>query len=175
MLHLALYDLGKFAAGNVYVFGSRKPSWMPSLKSIFESCANCITGNAAQQETNRTTLLSVAHLLGVEISPGCDHAQKKLRQSKILAGFIIPKAQDALIKRNPGAFLKVLGPFHLSAANRIPEGDYSIYLNSLYVQTAEPETVARIRAFARFRSPLLSDVQAWCSYQNARQGVMMLK
>jgi hypothetical protein len=171
MLHLAFHELGSLPPGNMYVFGVHKPTWMPPLKSVLE---NCIVGNGPQQAANLTVLFGAARLLGIEISPVCDHAQKKLRQSRILAGFLVPKAQVSLIKGNAG-FLKVLGPFHLSGAGRVLEGNYTIFLNSQYTPTAEPSVVGKLRAFARFRSQLLSDAQAWCSYQNARQGVMMLR
>jgi hypothetical protein len=170
MLHLAFDRLDTFSPGSVYVFGKRnRPSFMPSIKDALE---DCIQGNATQQQQNLKDILKDARLCGLEVTPACDYAQDKMGLARIVTGFIVPDAHQKKIK---GAqFLKAAGPFYLSD-KPFTAGAYTIYLNSRYVASPKPVEVKALRAFARIRSQLLADVQAWASYQAARQGVILLR
>jgi hypothetical protein len=172
MLHLASHELNSVAPGNVYRFSQESRAWMPTLLSLLEGC---VKGDAAARKTNLETLLKAARRVAVEISPVCDYAQNKVRQSRLIAGFVVPIAESTVV--NPsGAFLRVMGPFHLESRQlRIPDGIYMIYLNSRYPVSAKPSVLRRLPAFARLRPQLLADVQVWSSYQATRQGVMMLE
>jgi len=169
MLHLASDQLDNFSPGNLFVFGKqKKPSFMPALKDALQ---NCIQGNATQRPGNLEVILKQGRLCGVEVTPICDYAQNKMGLSRIVAGVAVPYEHANKIKT--GNFLKSVGPFYL-AAKPLSAGTYLLFLNSRYVVTAPPGVVKKLRAAARIRPQLLSDVQSWASYQAARQGVMML-
>jgi len=169
MLHLALHDRRQLAPGNMYIFTEKRPHWMPRLNKILD---DCIQGNDAQRQANLDAVSADARLIGVEISPVCDHAQKKLRQSKLLAGFLVSEEHKKRIKT--AEFLKSIGPLYLKS-KKIAEGVYMIYLNSRYGPTADPAKVGKFSAYGRFRQQVLADIQAWSAYQSARQGVMLLR
>jgi hypothetical protein len=170
MLHLAFDRLDTFSPGNIYVFGKRnRPPFMPSIKDTLQ---DCVQGNAAQQQQNLADILKHAHLCGLEVTPACDYAQNKMGLSRIVTGFLLSEAHQRKIKS--AQFLKAAGPFYLSH-KPFTEGAYIIYLNSRYVASPKPSEVKPLRAFARIRAQLLADVQAWASYQSARQGVILLR
>jgi len=168
MLHLAADQLKVFNPGNVYAFTPRKkPEFMPTLK---EALQDCLQGNAAAQAAAKKG----SRLCGIEVTPACDHAQNKMRVSRVVTGILVPWENKGAIKTNAG-FLKVTGPFYLAKkSGSVPEGAYFLVLNSRFVVTTRPSVVKALTALARVRPHLLADIQAWASYQTARQGVMML-
>jgi hypothetical protein len=168
MLHLAADQLDNFSPGNLYLFGKKNnPDFMPTIEDALQ---DCLQGKEAQQKA----FMEHVRLCGVEVTPACDHAQKKMRLSRIVAGFVVPWDHKDTIKRNAG-FLKAAGPFYFEAKPKLlTAGAYLLVFNSRYVVTAKPNRVRELRASARLRPSLLADVQSWASYQAARQGVMML-
>jgi len=168
MLHLAGDQLESFNPGNLYIFGKRKTAdFMPTLKDALQ---DCLQGKEAQQKA----LMKPVRLCGLEVTPACDHAQDKMRVSRIIAGFIVPWEHKDAVKRNAG-FLKPIGPLYFPGKQKIVKaGAYLVVLNSRYLITAKPSRVNELHAAARVRPSLLADVQSWASYQSARQGVMML-
>jgi hypothetical protein len=167
MLHLAADQLDNFSPGNLYFFGKKsRPDFMPTIEEALQDCAQ---GKAAQQQA----LLKSVRLCGLEVTPTCDHAQKKMRISRIVAGFVVPWDQKNTIKT--AGFLKAVGPFYFPAIPRVLNaGSYLVVFNSRYVVTAKPGEVERLPAAVRVRSSLLADTQSWASYQASRQGVVML-
>jgi hypothetical protein len=168
MLHLAADQLDKFNPGNLYVFDKKsRPDFMPTIEDALQ---DCLQG----KEPQRKAVLEDARLCGLEVTPACDHAQKKMRLSRVVAGFVVPWDQKDAVKKNAG-FLKAVGPFYLPKKPKLlKEGSYLVVLNSRYVVTAKPSIVRELPAVVRVRSSVLADVQSWASYQAARQGVMML-
>jgi|SRR5579859_2623483 len=168
MLHLAADQLESFNPGNLYIFGKRKTAdFMPTLKDALQ---DCLQGKEAQQKA----LMKPVRLCGLEVTPACDHAQNKMRVSRVIGGFIVPWEHKDTVKRNAG-FLKSIGPLYFPGKQKIVKaGAYLIVLNSRYLITAKPSRVKELHAAARVRPSLLADVQSWASYQAARQGVMML-
>jgi hypothetical protein len=165
MLHLAADQLESFNPGNLYIFGKKKTAdFMPTLKDALQ---DCLQGKEAQQKA----LMKPVRLCGLEVTPACDHAQNKMRVSRIIGGFIVPWEHKDTVKRNAG-FLKAIGPLYFPGKNKA--GAYLVVLNSRYLITAKPSRVKELHAAARVRPSLLADVQSWASYQTARQGVMML-
>jgi hypothetical protein len=168
MLHLAADQLDDFNPGNLYVFDKKgRPDFMPTIE---EALQDGLQGKEALQ----AAVLKEARLCGLEVTPACDHAQNKMRLSRIVAGLVVPWDQKDAIKKNAG-FLKVVGPFHFARKPKLlKEGSYLVVFNSRYVVTAKPNLVKELPALARVRASLVADVQSWASYQAARQGVMML-
>jgi hypothetical protein len=167
MLHLAADQLENFNPGNMYIFGKKKTAdFMPTLKDALQ---DCLQGKEAQQKA----LMKSVRLCGLEVTPACDHAQNKVRVSRIIAGFIVPWEHKDTVKRNAG-FLKAIGPLYFPRKHILQAGAYLVVLNSRYLMTAKPSYVKDLHAAARVRPSLLADVQSWASYQAARQGVMML-
>jgi hypothetical protein len=168
MLHLAGDQLENFNPGNLYFFNKKNsPDFMPTLEDALQ---DCLQGKEAQQKALR----KLARVCGLEVTPACDHAQNKMRLSRIVAGFVVPWDRKETIKVSAG-FLKAAGPFYFARRPKLLRaGAYLLVFNSRYVVTAKPSRVQELPAIARVRSNLLADVQSWASYQAARQGVMML-
>lgn len=168
MLHLAGDQLDNFNPGNLYFFSKKSsPDFMPTLDDVLQ---DCLQGKEIQQEE----VMKLARVCGLEVTPACDHAQNKMRLSRIVAGFVVPWDHKDAINSRAG-FLKTAGPFYFAKkGNLLSAGAYLIVFNSRYVVTAKPSRVKELPAIARVRPSLLADVQSWASYQAARQGVMML-
>jgi hypothetical protein len=168
MLHLAADQLDSFNPGNLYVFDRKsRPEFMPTIEEVLQDCL--------QKEAKPKAVFTEARLCGLEVTPACDHAQNKMRLSRVVAGFVVPWDHKSAIKSNAG-FLNAIGPFHFPRKPKLlKEGSYLVVFNSRYVVTAKPNLVKQLRATVRVRASLLADVQSWASYQAARQGVMMLK
>jgi hypothetical protein len=168
MLHLATDQLDTFNPGNLYAFNKKgRPDFMPTIE---EALQDCLQGKEAQQKA----ILKDARLCGLEVTPACDHAQKKMRLARIVTGVVVPWDLKDAIKKNAG-FLKAVGPFYFARKPKLlKEGGYLVVFNSRYVVTAKPAVVKALPAIVRVRTQLLADVQSWTSYQAARQGVMML-
>jgi hypothetical protein len=168
MLHLAADQLHTFNPGNLYAFNKRsRPDFMPTIDEVLQ---DSLQGKDAQQKA----VLKYARLCGLEATPACDHAQNKMRISRIVAGVIVPWDMKDAIKKNAG-FLKATGPLYFPRKPQLlKEGAYLVVFNSRYVVTAKPIAVKALPAIVRIRASLLADVQSWASYQGARQGVMML-
>jgi hypothetical protein len=166
MLHLALDHLDQFSPGNLYIFPKRhRTTFMPPLNDVLKDCAK---GNHQEQ-----TMAEHGRLVALEITPLCDFAQKKMGLSRVMSGFVLPHEDSALVKG--GQFLKVAGPFFFRSSRTLPAGPYSIYLNARFSTSARVQDIEALTPVARVRSQFLADVQAWASYQGARQGVVMLK
>jgi hypothetical protein len=167
MLHLAADQLDRFNPGNLYLFDRKsRPDFMPTIEEVLQ---DCLEGKEEKQRATRRG----ARLCGLEVTPACDHAQNKMRLSRLVAGVVVPWDQKGAIKKE--GFLKPVGPFHFQGkAKLLKAGSYSVVFNSRYVVTAKPAVVMELHAAVRVRASLLADVQSWTSYQAARQGVMML-
>ncbi len=167
MLHLALDHLDQFSPGNLYIFPKRhKATFMPPLNDVLKDCAL-----GSQQEQ---TIIKRGRLAALEITPLCDFAQKKMGLSRIMSGFVLSHGDSALVKGG-AQFLKIAGPFFLQKSRTLPAGPYNIYLNARFSTSARLQDIEGFTPVARVRSQFLADVQAWASYQGARQGVIMLK
>lgn len=170
MLHMASDRLDDFNPGNLYAFGKKRPAFMPGMKDALQ---DCVEGNDTQLPGNLAELLDHARLCALEVTPVCDHAQKKMGLSRLITGFAVPVAYQKKIK-GKAQFLKPVGPFYFSD-KPFESGAHILYLNSRYSVTAKPSAVKELRAAARVRPQLLADVQSWASYQAARQGIVMLR
>ena len=151
---------------------NKQPTFMPNLASLI---GDSIHGKDAQLiENNKKFAMERIQICAVEISPVCDHAQKKIGFAKFITGFVVP-AEDVELKSKlnvKGQYLKQIGPFAIESASG--SANFYMYLNSRFVATSSLKEAAKLRASCRMRSELLADVQFWASYQGARQGIMML-
>jgi hypothetical protein len=172
MLHLALDHLDQFNPGNFYIFSKKhKTAFMPPLKDVVKDCTQ---GKEQQQQQNLAMVFKRGRLIALEITPVCDFAQKKMGLSRIISGFVLPQENAKLIQGH-AQFLKVIGPFFLERSKTLPRGAYNIYLNARFTTSATLKDIETLTPVARVRSQVLADVQAWTSYQGARQGVVMLR
>lgn len=172
MLHLGSDHLDEFKPGNMYLFGKSKvPDFMPKWSAVIDGCVN---GKNEILTANSTLVKNKGRLCAIEISPVCDHAQKKMGFAKLLTGFVVPVEDIELrgkIKENM-QFARRIGPV-LVKINSTVQVSY-IYLNSKYVANITTDLAKTMKPVCRVRSELLADLQFWASYQGARQGVMML-
>ncbi len=108
MLHLALTDLDRFFAGNVYRTGpGRGPSGAPSLGPLLKDLLD------SQDETRRAQLSGQSVPVLVECTPACDHAQDKIRVAHFIAGVLAPDDQRFTKKMKRGDFIWKFGPMYL--------------------------------------------------------------
>jgi hypothetical protein len=171
MLHLATDQLGTFSPGNLYIFGRRNSHrFLPKLTEVL---SNCIHAEKGHESSKLKEVAKLSRLIGLEISPVCDHAQKKLGFSRMITGFALPHDHHKLIN-SKSQFVKCIGPFYLSKKKSAVPTD--VYFNSRYVTSVRLRTIRGLMPpVGRLRSELLADVQSWAAYQGARQGVMLLK
>lgn len=172
MLHLGYDHLAEFQPGNVYVFKhDEQPAFMPTLSALI---GDCIQGKDAQLAENKSLVTARTRVCAVEISPVCDHAQKKIGFAKFITGFVMP-AEDAELKSKLNTkvqFIKQIGPLLIDSGSG-PVNSF-LCLNSRFVATSNLEEASKLRASCRMKSSLLADIQFWASYQGARQGIVML-
>jgi hypothetical protein len=108
--------------------------------------------------------LSVPILL--DISPPCDFAQRHARFVRLLSGLMVPSASAVKIQSGRGAFRIVKG---VNIPDR--EGNWDLVFCSRFVFTMmSNEPVTYLATLWRLRDPILTDIRAWCSTQDARLG-----
>jgi hypothetical protein len=170
MMHLDFHAFGRLEAGNLYFFtGVRPPAWIPKAGDIL---AGFIQGNTEE-------LLNSCVPVVVEISATCDHAQKKVRMARLMAGVAAP---SNLRKRhvNPkavgreGTALWELGPLDLTGAG-LPVGRFHLQFNARYVASLSLKQIGRLKSRARLRTEALSHIQSWFGFQSSRPGMMLLR
>lgn len=103
----------------------------------------------------------------LDISPPCDFAQRTPRLVRLLSGIMVP-SDEGVIKRQSGD-----GAFRSIPTVRMedPGGTWDLLFCSRFVFTVfSTDTVSELRPICRLRDPILTDIRAWCSTQDARLG-----
>jgi|GEM_PF-1967995 len=117
-------------------------------------------------DTKRDEWISSCIPILLDISPPCDFAQRNARFVRLLSGLMVPTGSGVKIQSGRGAFRQV-------KAVNIPdrEGSWDLIFCSRFVFTIPfNETAAYLATMWRLRDPILTDIRAWCSTQDARLG-----
>lgn len=110
----------------------------------------------------------------VELTPPCDHAQKKSRVARFTAGLFLPTASGELPKalENKGPSFYKIGP--LLHPRNAGGCSYIVLSARLPAAIAEPgDNVNQVADF-RLRTAVLANVQHWFAAQAARPGHLSL-
>ena len=168
MLHLNFDDLDRFFAGNVYkTTAHRRPRGAPTVAALLDDLLD--SQNADLR--NQLTAQSISVL--VEYTAACDHAQKKIRVARFVAGVLVPDNQQFTKHMKTRDFARRLGPFYLET--RVPTaGPYCLHLSARHVLTLDLAQAGRLHPMARLRGQAVSDLRVWLSGHTARPGIVML-
>lgn len=140
---------------------------MPTLKTFLDNCAE---GDSIQRPKSLAELQKVSRLCALEVTPACDHAQRKNPRPRLLVGVAVPTANEKKVKHG----LKAIGPFHLNGSRVLVAGTYKVFLDARFLAADSSKVIAALKPICRVRPQLLADIQIWSALQNARQGVMTL-
>jgi hypothetical protein len=102
----------------------------------------------------------------MEITPTCDHACKKWKASRLLAGFLLPSALEKRVKDADFVYKTPL--FFLEG------GLYHIVLNLYYTVSLKFGSLNGLAPRYQVRTDLLSDIQSKFSSHISRRGVVKL-
>ncbi len=169
MLHLAMTDLDRFFAGNVYRSGpGRGPSGAPGTSTLLNDLLQ-----HPEDATRRELVSSQSVPVLVECTPACDHAQNNIRVARFIAGMLVPDNQECNREMKKADFVWRFGPVYLG--NQLPvEGAYNFYLSARHGVTLDLKRAARLRPIARLRATAFADLQAWLSRHSGRPGMVTL-
>lgn len=122
-----------------------------------------------QQE--RTSIVTSAKLVLVEITPLCDFAQAKFVWHRYVIAVMMPSS----IKKKyvaSGQYLKETATFK-PPTTATP---FKLILNSKLTVSIKPEESSKLKGrLFKIRQPLLADIMTWISYQSSRSGYVSLK
>ncbi len=171
MVHLAHDRTRNPTAGSMYLFGESDelPAGLPSFESVvadlLSPSAPAELGERVRQETR---------LVVVEISPLCDHAQRKLRSLRLITGLMVPESLSAHFKRPTSdvSFLWELKALHIEAGGL--SGTYRLILSARHQAHAPLESFGGSEAFARLRVQALSHLQSWIGFYTSRPAITSL-
>lgn len=171
MVHLAHDQLQRISAGNIYLFAvsDKAPTEIPSFNSVLADMAvNEPSPDLATRFAQETRLVAI------EISPRCDHAQKKLRSLRLVVGLLIPEGlRDHFKASNRDmSFLWELGPVYIDAGPL--HGAYHLLLSARFQANTALEALSHGEAFARLRTQALSNLQFWVSFYTSRPAMSEL-
>lgn len=165
MLHLAFEDSGRYSAGNIYKFESKKePGWVPSCDQLLE--------NLLHNPESRNELSEVCCPVVIEVNAICDHAQKNIRIARFIGGLLVPASDVGKIK-SKGEFIWKFGPVLLEAPDL--SGQYYFFFSARHLVTLSLEEAIKMQAFARLRIQALTALQAWFAQHAARPGLILLR
>lgn len=124
----------------------------------------------------RERLKKVAIPVIVEVSPVCDHVQKKLKKYKYVDGFLCPaiaKIDNIQIRMNEKLNQHALF-LYTTPIIRYKERQYILILDFRYFSSADKEFFSDKELLFRIRRELLSDIQIKLSSHINRTGVLYL-
>lgn len=167
MLHLAIEEDAKYAAGNIYMFEPDKaPNWVPT-------CDNLLTDVLHPQcndPKHRKGFCIRCRRVLVEISASCDHAQGNIRIARFIAGLVIPESEQKKIK--PAQYIWKQGPFMIGEGQSA--GIYCLCFNARHLVTSSLDEANRMEPFMRLRSQAFINLQAWFAQHASRPGLILL-
>lgn len=159
-LHISFEDLDIFKPGNIYKLND--------ISEIINVNNGSILEELLDKAEYKTEVEENVVPIFLEVSALCDFAQKKLRLTKLLAGFISPITLLKKFKQK-GDFFKYIKPIWFENQERL------IILNSHYFFTLHLDDVKKIKAYARLRNQYLVFIQSWLSHQFSRIGILILE
>ena len=109
--------------------------------------------------------------IAMEITPLCDHQQRKRKLPRFVCGIAAPTTRKNLLKT--GDYLRQTAPIEFEEGPL--KGDKIIVWNSHYIVSAPEEVMATASALVRLRHSNLIDVQAWLSTQGNRPGYLSIR
>ncbi|MBA7596871.1 hypothetical protein ES703_03861 [subsurface metagenome] len=164
MLHLAFEDSGRYSAGNIYKFESKKePGWVPSCDQLLE--------NLLRNPETSDELLKVCCPVVIEVNAICDHAQKNIRIARFIGGLLVPASDMKKIKS--AGFIWEFGPVSFNTPDLL--GQYYFFFSARHLVTLSLEEAIKMQAFARLRIQALTALQAWFAQHAARPGLILLR
>jgi hypothetical protein len=168
MLHLATENLDQFGPGNIYRYSeNRNPKWIPKSGDLLDE----LVQQGAQFEATKARILGNSSRLLIEASAPCDHAQRNIRMSRLIAGFAVPIAEKGRIKK--AEFIWSFGPIYLDIEGLAP-GQYQLFFSARHAVAPDIKNILKKKAIMRLRGQALAGLQSWFGHHVSRPGVMVL-
>lgn len=130
--------------------------------------------NGQVPAANLATALEHAKAVAVEVSPVCDHAQKKVRMARLLLGVFVPQANRNIFNTKLD-YAWSCGPLDLSPLKQ--EGAGFIVLSARHLVAMDPQSIAKKlgRPRARLRGQALIHLQAKLTQNIMKPDLMLLQ
>ncbi len=166
MLHLTRDNLINISPGNVYnVQEQADVSWCPTIDEL---SGDLIQGNPITEETKQQ-IHDSCKLVLLEVSPVCDHAQKNIRYTRLVAGLLAPQKHAKKFKK--AQYIHQLGSFWLDERYSLSPDQYSFFFSARHLVTVSRESFS-LTPFARFRGQLFAVIQNWFANHAIRPGMV---
>lgn len=166
MFHIASTNLEPIAPGNIYIINPylKRPDWIPARKTLYN---DLMQKNKKLDPNDKRKIRQVV----IEISPDCDHAQKKIRMARLLPGFLVPENLKDYFKK-PCESIYRNGPFYLS---QIPGKDkFYLYLSANNFFTARLENLETLNPTIRLRNQSLEHLINHFTNHASRPGLLLI-
>lgn len=174
MLHLSYDNLDRISPGCIYVYRYRdkRPVGVPTWSSLLDD----LIQPSKNKPDIKALLRNDCLLMIVEISPVCDHAQKKVRIPRFIPGFLIPTKHLKYFKRDSrgGSFMWDFGPLHIEIMNKW-KGGHHFCLSARHIFSLGFDEIEYQPPFTKLRPQVLAEIQNWVAYYISRPGVMQLR
>ncbi len=94
MLHCSYEHLDKFYAGNVYLLSdNQKLTPLGTPAGLNEFLSGYLNAPPAEQKYGLEFLKNNGVPILLESNPTCDHAQRKVKVGRLIAGLLVPKSE----------------------------------------------------------------------------------
>ena len=186
MLHCSNERVDTLSPGNVYSCTDSSIEPLFNAEAVEELVGTYVSGDPNSEKVKRAAkqLGEQSIPILVEMNALCDHAQKKVKRARLIAGLLIPQeefdkdrgkesSQDGTIKKG-ATFLWHFGPVAIPDDNGTTK-DHYIVLNALYVIGAGLDDIGKAKASIRLRTQALVDLQTWFGNHATRPGTMLLR
>ncbi len=119
-------------------------------------------------------------VVGIEITPPCDHAAQKNASARLVLGLLIrlglPVTEDKVkLPAKSRLFAKEIEPVQLHLPGISQSGAYKLILSARHLETRAISAIKNEKPLFRFRSSVVADIQAWFASHAARPGYVSIR
>lgn len=108
------------------------------------------------------------HGIYVEISPYCDHAQKKIKKARLLSGLLVKTTMEGSLQSHTSS-LYISEPLKLDSISST--ATYRICLSFKHIMGIDPNVSKEFIPMFRLRKEFVNEIQHQAAYHLSRPGL----
>lgn len=124
-------------------------------------------------------IAQASKIVGVELTPACDHAAQKTATARMVLGLLIQLNADLANKAKLPAtsrlFAKEIEPIQLQLSGDANDQTYKLVVSARHLKTKSLAELKKEKPLFRLRASVVADIQAWFASHAARPGYVSLR